>query len=98
MDVHSGLTLLGSRDVNRTAHVDDSNFGPFLRAPDINTFDFTLLFEETILSIGPSAFLLILIPPRVLHLWKLPRKLFGGHLLTTKIVSFLVYLWQSTAN
>jgi ATP-binding cassette subfamily C (CFTR/MRP) protein 1 len=91
MDIHSGPMPLESRHVNRTAYVDDSNFGPFLKAPDTNTFDFTLLFEETILSIGPSVFLLILIPPRVLHLWKLPRKLFGGHLLTTKIVSFLAF-------
>jgi hypothetical protein len=93
MNVYSGFTHLESRAVNSTAYVEDNSFGPFFELPGRATFDFTLLFEETILSIAPSALLLFFIPPRILHLWKTPRKVIGSYLLTTKIVSFLVYSW-----
>ena len=85
MNIYAGLSPLQPRVVNSTTL--DNNFGPFLQIPGKETFDFTLLFEETILSIGPSALLLLLIPPRILRLWKSPRKVTGSYLQTTKIVS-----------
>ena len=91
MNTYSGFARFESRAVNSTAYVNDNSFGPFLELPDKATFDFTLLFEETILSIAPSALLLFLIPPRILHLWKSPRKVNHSYLLTTKIVIFLAY-------
>ena len=85
MNRHAGLSLLQPRAVNSTTL--DNNFGPFLQIPGKETFDFTLFFEETILSIGPSALLLLLIPPRIFRLWKSPRKVTGSYLQTAKIVS-----------
>jgi hypothetical protein len=86
MDLFPALT---SRALNNSgAYVDDNSFGPFYKLPNKSTFDFTLLFEETILSIAPSALLLLLIPPRILHLWKTPRKVNSSYLLTAKIVGF----------
>lgn len=81
--------VLQPRALNNTAaYIDDNSFGPFFEPSNQSVFDFTLLFEETILSIVPSALLLLLIPPRVLHLCKTPRKVNGSYLLTAKIVSF----------
>ena len=48
--------------------IDDS-FGPHA-GPCRGGFDFTLLFEESILSILPTLALLIVIPFRVNYLWK----------------------------
>ena len=93
MNTHPGVARLGSRAVNSTAYTEDNSFGPFLDLPGKPTFDFTLLFEETILSIGPSALFLLLIPPRVVRLLKLPRKVTGSYLQTTKIVTFMPYYW-----
>jgi hypothetical protein len=62
------------------------------------TFDFTLLFEETILSILPSAVLLLLIPPRILQLWKTPHKVISSYLLTTKIVSCSACFYKMHAD
>lgn len=83
-----GLAHLELKAVNSTAYADDDRFGPFLEVPGRATFDFTLLFEETVLSIAPSAILLLLIPPRILCLWKTPRKVISSYLQTAKIVGF----------
>jgi hypothetical protein len=91
MNTYLGFAHLESKAVNSTVYTDDNSFGPFLDLPNRATFDFTLLFEEAILSIAPSAILLLLIPPRILRLWKTPRKVIGSYLQTTKIVSFLAY-------
>ncbi|RAL17389.1 P-loop containing nucleoside triphosphate hydrolase protein [Aspergillus homomorphus CBS 101889] len=45
----------------------DDSFGPVIACPTI--FDFTLLFEQSILSIGPSALLLLLVPWRIWSLF-----------------------------
>jgi ATP-binding cassette subfamily C (CFTR/MRP) protein 1 len=90
MDSYLGIAPLELRTVNSTAYMDDSSFGPFLEIPGKATFDFTLLFEETILSIAPSSLLLLSIPTRILRLWKSPRKVIGSYLLTTKIVCFRI--------
>lgn len=94
MEIYSDIPL-ELRIFNETLLMDDDNFGPFYKMLGKATFDFTLLFEETILSIIPSVFLLILIPPRIQHLWKSPRKVIRSHLLTSKIVSF-THLNQSS--
>ncbi|OJJ66207.1 hypothetical protein ASPBRDRAFT_49106 [Aspergillus brasiliensis CBS 101740] len=45
----------------------DDSFGPVVACPA--TFDFTLLFEQSILSIGPSAIFLLLVPWRIWSLY-----------------------------
>lgn len=78
---------LEARTTNISAYVNDNDFGPFLKLPGTKTFDFTLLFEETILSILPSALLLLIIPPRILRLRTGPRLIKASSFLqTTKIV------------
>lgn len=49
-------------------------------------FDFTLLFEETILTALPVALLVLLAPPRIWHLLKRPKKVVDSFLLRLKIV------------
>lgn len=90
MQTYIATQNLTPRAVNSTPYSPDNSFGPFLVLPGKTTFDFTLLFEETILSIGPSALLLILIPPRIFRLWNSPRKVTGSYLQTTKVVSLYV--------
>jgi ATP-binding cassette subfamily C (CFTR/MRP) protein 1 len=94
MDVYEGLAHLESRAVLSTAYAVDNSFGPFFQLPGKANFDFTLLFEETILSIGPSALLVLFALPRVLHLWKTPRKVLNSYLLTVKIVRSQAYLFM----
>ncbi|PYH31531.1 uncharacterized protein BO87DRAFT_418037 [Aspergillus neoniger CBS 115656] len=45
----------------------DDSFGPVVACPA--TFDFTLLFEQSILSLGPSAIFLLLVPWRIWSLY-----------------------------
>jgi ATP-binding cassette subfamily C (CFTR/MRP) protein 1 len=61
-------------------------FGPFFELPGRQTFDFTLLFEDTILSILPSSLLLAVVPVRIAQLWQASRKVTASHLRTIKIV------------
>jgi hypothetical protein len=49
-------------------------------------FDFTLLFEETILAALPVGLLVLLAPPRIWHLLKRPKKVVDSFLLPLKIV------------
>jgi ATP-binding cassette subfamily C (CFTR/MRP) protein 1 len=86
MNTLFGFVDLASNTINSSVTVDDNSFGPFIEFPGKVTFDFTLLFEETILSILPSALFLLLVPPRILRLWKTPRKVTGSYLQTIKIV------------
>jgi ATP-binding cassette, subfamily C (CFTR/MRP), member 1 len=88
MNGQLGFTDIGSRALNSSASTGDNTFGPFIEFSDRATFDFTLLFEETILSILPSALLLLLIPARILRLRKTLRKVTGSYLQTIKIVGF----------
>jgi ATP-binding cassette subfamily C (CFTR/MRP) protein 1 len=87
MDTHFDLPNL-RRAINSSGSLDDNSFGPFIEFPGRVTFDFTLLFEETILSVLPSALLLILIPPRILRLWGTPRKVTSSSLQAIKFVGF----------
>lgn len=64
--------------------VDDS-FGPYA-GHCRGGFDFTLLFEESILSILPLVLLLGIIPLRILYLVRRSIKVEKGVLLPTKLV------------
>ena len=88
MNTYFGFVDLASNTINSSVTVDDNSFGPFIALPGKVRFDFTLLFEETILSILPSALFLLLVPPRILSLWRTPRKVTGSYLQTIKIVGF----------
>ena len=46
----------------------DRSFGPGFSGPCRGGFDFTLLFEQSILSAGPSILFLLLVPVRLYHL------------------------------
>ncbi|KFY05556.1 hypothetical protein V492_08453 [Pseudogymnoascus sp. VKM F-4246] len=98
MATYPSFAHLDSRAVNSTAFVGDNSFGPFFELPGSATFDFTLLFEETILSIVPSAALLLLIPPRIIQLWKAPHKVISSYLLTTKIVILAIFSILQVVN
>ena len=60
-----------------------STFGP--AAP--GRFDFTLLFQDTILSIVPSAMLLLFVPPRIWMLFKQRVKVAKSPLHESKMVN-----------
>jgi len=62
-----------------------TEFGP----ADERHFDFTPLFQDTLLSILPSALLLIAIPTRLIYLRKQNRKVLKSTLHESKIVSRL---------
>ncbi|KFY64271.1 hypothetical protein V496_03372 [Pseudogymnoascus sp. VKM F-4515 (FW-2607)] len=98
MATYTGFAHLELRAVNSTTYVGDSSFGPFLELPGNTTFDFTLLFEETILSIVPSAILLLLIPPRIRQLWKAPHKVISSYLLTAKITFLTIFSILQVVN
>lgn len=66
------------------ARLDDT-FGP--HATDCRgDFDFTLLFEESILCLLPLTLLLIVAPFRILYLFKKDRKVVPSPLLSLKLV------------
>ncbi|PMD49040.1 ABC transporter-like protein [Hyaloscypha variabilis F] len=98
MDTHMVYPELASRMNNSSTPVLDNNFGPFIQFPGRVTFDFTLLFEETILSILPSALFLIVIPPRILRLWRTPRKVTGSYLQTIKITLLTIFSISQIVN
>ena len=60
-------------------------FGPQVKSC-LGGFDFTLLFEESILSIGPMALVLLLVPVRIVYLFRSNRKVHGGPLHIFKLV------------
>jgi len=64
----------------------DSRFGPAV-ANCLRSFDFTLLFEESILSILPSALLVLLFPIRLLYLNRRKVRVTGKALRNLKLVS-----------
>ena len=65
----------------------DDTFGPY--AGDCRGgFDFTLLFEETILTILPTSLFLLVLGPRIWFILGRPKKVTTGRLLINiKIVS-----------
>jgi hypothetical protein len=71
----------------------DNTFGP--AATDCRgNFDFTLLFEESVLSILPSALFLLIVPYRFLHIYRGSRKVRRSVLQTVKLVSSPSVHWR----
>jgi Ni/Fe-hydrogenase subunit HybB-like protein len=70
------------------------HFGPALPGQ----FDFTLLFEYTILSIVPSVLLLSVLPFRIFSLRKESRKVSRSHLHENKLVRWLVVISFDVAD
>jgi uncharacterized membrane protein YhdT len=65
----------------------DNHFGPDL--PGI--FDFTLLFEQSILSLLPTCLFIVLASWRVSQLFSRPQRAKESYLLWAKLVSVLVH-------
>lgn len=66
----------------------ENSFGPQVDGC-LGGFDFTLLFEETILSILPTALVLLFLPVRIVHLFRSDRKVYEGLLHNLKLVRVL---------
>jgi hypothetical protein len=67
----------------------EDRFGPIVNGCRSN-FDFTLLFEETILFIGPLCLAWALAGCRVLQLWPRRASIRSGPLLPSKFVSAML--------
>lgn len=76
----------------------ENSFGPQV-VGCLGGFDFTLLFEETIMSILPMSLVLLFLPVRIAHLFKSERKVNEGLLHNLKLVRNFVNLTKiSVAN
>ncbi|TVY72155.1 ABC transporter atnG [Fusarium oxysporum f. sp. cubense] len=82
----------------------DAFFGPFVGPECRDGFDFTLVFEQSILVLSPAALLLILAPVRLFRLRNVPVKVTGYRLRTVKLALIallavlhlvLVVLWAT---
>ncbi|KAM3068089.1 hypothetical protein ACMFMF_009454 [Clarireedia jacksonii] len=72
----------------------DNSFGPQVKNRDAHCrggFDFTLFFEETIFSIGPSSLLLLVIPCRIACLYGKRVKVLPNSLFVWKLVTISIY-------
>ncbi|KAH6718942.1 putative ATP-binding cassette transporter [Leptodontidium sp. MPI-SDFR-AT-0119] len=70
-----------------------NSFGPTVP----NEFDFTILFENTILSILPSALLLLVLPFRIFTLHGKPRKVSKSFLYENKLLFLVAFACMQTA-
>ena len=69
-------SIMAQSSLIACTHLDES-FGP--HAGDCRGgFDFTLLFEETILTLVPVGILLLVLPPRVWYLSRRAKKVAAG--------------------
>lgn len=68
----------------------EGSFGPAASACS-DRFDFTLLFEQSLLNIGPSAALLLALPLRLQQLLRQRRKVLRHPLNATKIVTCVTF-------
>lgn len=64
----------------------DDHFGP--QVPGI--FDFTLLFEQSILSLLPTALFVLLAPLRIVPLLRRENRVKAGPLLWSKLVRYFI--------
>lgn len=71
--------------MNRTIRSSDDNFGPVIHGYR-DDFDFTLLFEDTILSIAPSILAFSFAVGRVLYLSNKPKLLSEKRFQLSKLV------------
>ncbi|CZR60647.1 related to multidrug resistance protein [Phialocephala subalpina] len=67
----------------------DNTFGPIVQGCRSN-FDFTLLFEQSILSIAPAALFLLAAPPRLSRLLKRNKKTIPNHYRISKALGLLI--------
>jgi ATP-binding cassette subfamily C (CFTR/MRP) protein 1 len=65
----------------------DNTFGPWAGEHCRGGFDFTLLFEEAILSVTPLVLILCVAPFRIFYLWRKQTKVSKSLLLPAKLVS-----------
>ena len=66
--------------------VIDRSFGPYAQNCR-GGFDFTVLFEESILTLAPMGFVFLISPFRIVHLLKREKKVVPNALSTLKLVS-----------
>ena len=66
---------------------NDKQFGPAVRGCG-DAFDFTLMFEQTILSIAPSALFLLVLPVKLYQLLRASVKTLPNRVLRGKAVRF----------
>lgn len=66
--------------------VVDRSFGPYAQSCR-GGFDFTVLFEETILTLAPIGLVILISPLRILHLLKREKKVVPNALGVLKLVS-----------
>ncbi|KAM5475001.1 hypothetical protein MauCBS54593_001472 [Microsporum audouinii] len=76
--------------VNMSCPEIDNTFGPWAKQCR-GEFDFTLLFEESILTLVPLAFMILLTPFRIAYLFKKKRKVEDSPLIHMKITSLAAY-------
>ncbi|KAK9443505.1 ABC transporter [Metarhizium brunneum] len=67
-------------------------FGPTVAYACLNGFDFTLLFEESILILLPLLLTVLILVPRAVILWNTAPKVNRSWLFTLKLVTFSVYI------
>lgn len=70
----------------------DNSFGPTASSCETPRFDFTLLFEQSILNIAPCALLLIFSLPRTLYLFRSKPKVLRNRIGIPKLVNALLLL------
>lgn len=70
---------------NDTCLIIDHAFGPYAKECR-GGFDFTLLFEETILTVLPAALFIIAATLRLFYLVRQPHKVYPGFTLYLKLV------------
>jgi len=87
---------MASKASQQCAAVDDT-FGPWAGPHCRGGFDFTLLFQETLLSILPLSLLLLAAPFRIYFLWGKKIKVHKSPLLLAKLVSFLCCLVNNSS-
>lgn len=67
---------------------NDNDFGPALGpGPDCHNFDFTLLFEDSILSLVPSVFIILVCVFHIYNIFSIPTVISWPLGRTSKIVS-----------
>lgn len=78
--------------MNQSAACNDDSFGPVV-AGCRDDFDFTLVFEESIFTILPSALFLCFIPLRFWSIYRRPDAVKWPRLLLLKLVCRLLSQW-----
>ncbi|KHO01327.1 ABC transporter [Metarhizium album ARSEF 1941] len=78
-------------DGSCSIHVHDV-FGPTVASSCLNGFDFTLLFEESILTLLPLLLADLVLVPRAALLWKTAPKVNRSWLFALKFLTFSVYI------